>query len=476
MAGGLPYFPTTLPAKTVVGNLAATPGEAGAIPIAAFSSQLADASTINFLPSGAGAVARTVQDKERDVISVFDFFSPAQIADVRTRAFTLDVSVPFLTGLTAVYTAGGGTLKLPAGTYGLSTVVFNWAAALSVNIVGDGESATILQKFGVSAAPVLDLSVDVGILDTYSKFADFSIVGNAKGSHGIRATRLARIETHNLKITACDTGFESVGCLVANHYKPDWNSNNIGFRSRKSGTIYANLVQFFGGGIRSNTTFGFDIGEANGVHWYGTDIEANGTTLNTATGNVVIRNTVSNEIGYANISMNGGWCENSLGSNFTVEAAGGLSLSVRDTVMAGNEAGRAMNVAAIQSLVLDNITAASAADVVTTAAVNSFIRGGVIFTITDTGTNRFRAGVTTGTQTIDLASSLWGSSFVLVGGTKVVLDSRVKATSKILVTSQADGGSPGWLRITTIGTGTFTCNSSSGTDTSTVAYQILNPA
>lgn len=73
MTAGISDFPATLPAKTVVGRLASTAGPAEAVPIAALSSQLADASTITFTPSGAGAVARTVQNKLREVITSADF-------------------------------------------------------------------------------------------------------------------------------------------------------------------------------------------------------------------------------------------------------------------------------------------------------------------------------------------------------------------------------------------------------------------
>lgn len=66
---GVPYFPVTLPARTVVGNLSAQAGVAEAIPIPLFST----ADEITFTQAGTGAVARTVQSKERDVVSVKDF-------------------------------------------------------------------------------------------------------------------------------------------------------------------------------------------------------------------------------------------------------------------------------------------------------------------------------------------------------------------------------------------------------------------
>lgn len=65
---------------------------------------------------------------------------------------------------------------------------------------------------------------------------------------------------------------------------------------------------------------------------------------------------------------------------------------------------------------------------------------------------------------------------VLVAGSKAVSNTSVTASSRIFLTSQADGGTPGWLRVSARTAGTsFTISSSSATDTSTVAYQIFEP-
>jgi len=66
---------------------------------------------------------------------------------------------------------------------------------------------------------------------------------------------------------------------------------------------------------------------------------------------------------------------------------------------------------------------------------------------------------------------------VLIAGTVVVANTSVTASSRILLTSQVDGGAPGFLRVSARTAGTsFTILSSSGTDTSTVGYFILEPA
>lgn len=64
----------------------------------------------------------------------------------------------------------------------------------------------------------------------------------------------------------------------------------------------------------------------------------------------------------------------------------------------------------------------------------------------------------------------------LTAGSAVVADTSVTANSLIFLTAQTTGGTPGFLGVSTRTPGTsFTITSSSGTDTSTVAYQIFEP-
>jgi parallel beta-helix repeat protein len=65
---------------------------------------------------------------------------------------------------------------------------------------------------------------------------------------------------------------------------------------------------------------------------------------------------------------------------------------------------------------------------------------------------------------------------VLVAGTVSPTATTVTANTRIFLTSQADGGTPGWLRVTARSVGAnFTITSSSATDTSTVAYVLIEP-
>lgn len=66
---------------------------------------------------------------------------------------------------------------------------------------------------------------------------------------------------------------------------------------------------------------------------------------------------------------------------------------------------------------------------------------------------------------------------VLAAGSAVVANTSVTASSRIFLTSQADGGTPGFLRVSArVAATSFTITSSNAADTSTVAYEIYEPA
>lgn len=72
------------------------------------------------------------------------------------------------------------------------------------------------------------------------------------------------------------------------------------------------------------------------------------------------------------------------------------------------------------------------------------------------------------------ANAIMGTA-VLVAGTVVVATTAVTATSRIFLTSQVDGGTPGFIRVSARTAGTSFTITGIGTDTSTVAWLIINP-
>lgn len=105
----------------------------------------------------------------------------------------------------------------------------------------------------------------------------------------------------------------------------------------------------------------------------------------------------------------------------------------------------------------------------------SFYVSGAIGAQLDTSANFALQVAGAGLRVKEGANAKQGTA-VLVGGAKTVANTSVTANSRIFLTSNADGGTPGWLRVSARVAGTsFTITSSNALDTSTVAYEIFEP-
>jgi hypothetical protein len=106
-----------------------------------------ESSNQNFTPSGSGAVARSSQDKVREIeISTEDFDNgESDYADVVTKAFdhaeTLLASVATQPDGAAGYASGSIKVKLPKGTYSLASAI---DIPPMINFEGDGCGSTVL--------------------------------------------------------------------------------------------------------------------------------------------------------------------------------------------------------------------------------------------------------------------------------------------------------------------------------------------
>ena len=110
----------------------------------------------DFTQSGTGAVTRTVQSKERDVVSVFDFMTAAQIADVQSGAPNLDHTAAIQAAHDAAVTLDCISVLFPNGTYKFSTL--NWSPYVTAKSGGhvhlvttnaSGRTIQISDQYGV---------------------------------------------------------------------------------------------------------------------------------------------------------------------------------------------------------------------------------------------------------------------------------------------------------------------------------------
>lgn len=131
------------------------------------------AESIGLLQTGTGAQPRTIDDKERDVVSVFDFMTTAQIADVRANtaatnlSAALDVTAEIQAAITEAATRSsvGAVVHLPAGSYKITgTINANGSGgAGQVAIRGSGQFSTrIFPAADITAVKLSSAYVDSG--------------------------------------------------------------------------------------------------------------------------------------------------------------------------------------------------------------------------------------------------------------------------------------------------------------------------
>jgi hypothetical protein len=128
-------FVLTTRQNVTVGTWDDVTGNASGV-LAAFSSSNGS-SFVGFIQSGTNAVATTVQSKLRESVSVFDFMTAVQIADVRSGNASVDVTA----AIQAAHSASAQVFY-PRGVYRInwteSTALVTYTSIDRIRIIGDG--------------------------------------------------------------------------------------------------------------------------------------------------------------------------------------------------------------------------------------------------------------------------------------------------------------------------------------------------
>lgn len=150
-------------------------------------------SLVGFLQSGTSAVPRTVQDKAREVVSVFDFMTSAQKADVMANtaasnlAAALDVTAAIQAAINYVATRAlvGGAVYFPPGSYKISSTIYSYGSGQvgQVGLIGSGKFATRFFPSGDFTA--------INIVSSYVDSGEFSVEWPVTASAAIPSSRIA---------------------------------------------------------------------------------------------------------------------------------------------------------------------------------------------------------------------------------------------------------------------------------------------
>jgi len=240
---------------------------------------------ITFLSNLSGAQQRTVQSKLSDVVSVFDFMTPAQIADVQAGTVSLDVtaacqaalsSVAWTTwqgSVAAMKTKGGGSVYFPPGTYkitstliiGANTNVYGFAPTGSTAGSITANTGAIIycafsnqQQWAFSSATFV---ASTGLIATYAK----TFAGSDVDAGNINLTNGITIRGLTINGNACYGGIRLLGCS-------DFNISNISYYNVGIGTL---LNACYGGSYSKihaiYDIYGLVIMQCNalaGLHYY----------------------------------------------------------------------------------------------------------------------------------------------------------------------------------------------------------------
>lgn len=196
---------------------------------------------LSFVQTGTGAVARTMQEKMRDVVSVMDFIPVAEHAAILAGTSTYDCSADIQDAITA-----SNTVYFPNGTYLFSGITIN---THNVTLYGAGESRSVLRMSCAAAAVAITIASTA--FTSGVNIRNLKIEGSANNLGGISlgttTFAAARIRIQDVFIT----GFLS----AANGYGIRLNSNqntdieNLWIQECRLGIYRAN------GGYSTSTRF-----------------------------------------------------------------------------------------------------------------------------------------------------------------------------------------------------------------------------
>ena len=389
-------------------------------------------------------------------------------AKLKTTNTAAQNDAAFLAAASQVQSLGGGTLRLPPGNFPHSRIAWNMATYPKVSIRGAGKYATTLTKADSTTTPVLDIYA-TGLVQAFTNYADFTIVGNAVGSLGLSTTLIAMFTLRNIAIAGCSVGWANQGSLIASIYECDLRYNTVGYRAIRalSGAVqvYPNLISFYGGQVINNASIGFDFVHGQGIAIDHVDIELNGVSGNAATGGVFIRSTVTLEYLFATYSIaNNTWFEGNAGSALTVEATPNLMLTQTDVHYYRRQLTDTVNqmtIGAIESSLMKNVFAVSSLSGGMTTSVagsRSTVIGGQFTVLTDSSVSKVHQNVATSTELItfrtgaglDIAGQRISAVYALAGSGSVTLPLQAAVATGagcLLLITGADASGVAYARV-----------------------------
>lgn len=166
----------------------------------------------------AGAVDRTLSDKLKDTVCVFDFMSLSQINDVRNRTGSIDVSGAIQSAINASY-----TVVFPPGVYSIASQIILPKTRI-IRIKGDGFSSEVKASATMVSMFWKD-GLDAGGDRSSVIFDDILLNANRKANYCLRIGSSKAGAIRNVKLfsylIAGLRGGDDSGIVQARYYEND---------------------------------------------------------------------------------------------------------------------------------------------------------------------------------------------------------------------------------------------------------------
>lgn len=236
-----------------------------------------------FTQAGTGAFQRFLDAKIKDYWASPEDFGAAHDG-------TTDDTPAIQRAITAIITAGGGTLFLPGGancyktaatlTIDLSAISGRFQGDMA--IIGSGPQGSCIQN-ATSAATVLQYTGSLTHDESYFHIGNVRFTGNGgspiSGSVGLGLNSGAWMTFDRLYVEGFDTGVAATDVDQIAWYNSNIRVNNKGFTINGAVSITSpNSWSFYNTLIAGNATYGLQCTNCNSFSYFGGSIQGNGTT------------------------------------------------------------------------------------------------------------------------------------------------------------------------------------------------------
>lgn len=175
-----------------------------------------DSSRIDFLANKTGAVTRTGESKFEDVVSVFDFIAPAQVALIRANNELAQDATAVTAGINAAI-AASNAVYFPIGTYMINaTIGDSGTNPIARTIYGEDQEKTIIKSVSTwTLSGMVWFGNSSGYGAQYCTVRNMTIDGNsiANNHSGIVYQSAGLSLVQNVTIRNCGRAAWMHGCI-----------------------------------------------------------------------------------------------------------------------------------------------------------------------------------------------------------------------------------------------------------------------